>query len=235
MDAATSITLPDDRLARRNARVLAVAQALAGGNNTVIIATGGIAGAMLAPDKSLATLPISIYVLGLWFGALPVGKLARRYGRRTAYQIGTACGVLTGLICYYAVMHASFSLFCIGTFVSGLYAAAHLSYRFAAADTATEAFRPKAISWVMIGGIFSGVVGTQVVFWTKDMLPPFLFAATYLFQAGLAVLCGVILIFLKIPVPPREQALLAKFRRRAAGDCGRDRQSRYRSGRFRCA
>jgi predicted MFS family arabinose efflux permease len=206
MDATTTITLPDDRLARRNALVLAVAQALAGGNNTVIIATGGIVGAMLAPDKSLATLPISIYVLGLWFGTLPFGQLARRFGRRTTYQIGTACGVLTGIISYFAVMHASFVMFCVGTFVSGLYAAAHLSYRFAAADTASDAFRPKAISWVMIGGIVSGIVGPQLIIFTKDAMPPFLFAATYLAQAGLAVLCAFVLIFLKIPVPPRQQA-----------------------------
>ena len=163
-----------------------MAQSLAGGNNTVILATGGIVGAMLAPDKSLATLPISIYVLGLWFGALPIGWLARRYGRRTAYQIGTVCGVLTGLICYVAVTQGSFLIFCVGTFVSGLYAAAHLSYRFAAADTASDAFRPKAISWVMIGGIVSGIIGPQVVIFTKDVLPPFLFAATFLAQAGLA-------------------------------------------------
>jgi MFS family permease len=205
MDATTTITLPDDRLARRNALVLAVAQALAGGNNTVIIATGGIVGAMLAPDKSLATLPISIYVLGLWFGTLPFGKLARRFGRRTTYQIGTACGVLTGIISYFAVMQASFVMFCAGTFVSGLYAAAHLSYRFAAADTASEAFRPKAISWVMIGGIVSGIVGPQVIIFTKDSMPPFLFAATILAPAGLAVFCAFGFIFLKIPVPPPQQ------------------------------
>jgi predicted MFS family arabinose efflux permease len=207
MDATTptGLALPDDRLARRNAFVLAVAQALAGGNNTVIVATGGILGAMLAPDKSLATLPISIYVLGLWFGTLPIGWLARHYGRRTAYQIGTVCGVLTGLISYVAVTQGSFLIFCIGTFVSGLYASAHLSYRFAAADTASVAFRPKAISWVMIGGIVSGVVGPQVVIFTKDVLPPFLFAATFLAQAGLALLCAVVLVFLKIPVPPRQQ------------------------------
>ncbi|MGZ5866170.1 MAG: MFS transporter [Xanthobacteraceae bacterium] len=207
MDATVNpaVTIPDDRLARKNALVLAVAQALAGGNNTVIVATGGIVGSMLAPDKSLATLPISIYVLGLWFGALPIGWLARRCGRRTAYQIGTVFGVLTGLISFVAVTQGSFLLFCAGTFISGLYAAAHLSYRFAAADTASEQFRPKAISWVMIGGIVSGIIGPQVVIFTKDALPPILFAATYLAQAGLAALCGLILMLLKIPVPPRKQ------------------------------
>src|SRR5690606_31484092 len=91
--------LIDDALARRNAIVLAFTQAMAGANNAVLIATGSIVGAMLAPDKSLATLPVSAYVIGMWLGTLPVGALARRYGRRTAFQIGTVCGIATGFIC----------------------------------------------------------------------------------------------------------------------------------------
>ena len=54
-----------DRLAKRNALVLAIGQALAGANNTVIVVTGGILGSMMAPDKSLATLPISLMVCGM--------------------------------------------------------------------------------------------------------------------------------------------------------------------------
>lgn len=206
MDATAPAQLaqPDDRLARKNAKILAVCQALAGGNNTVVLATGGIVGAMLAPDKSLATLPISIYVLGLWFGALPFGWLARRLGRRSAFQIGTVAGVATGLVAYQAVIVGSFWVFCFATFLSGLYAAAHLAYRFAAADTASDAFRPKAISWVMIGGIVSGIVGPQVVIFTKDLLPPYLFAATFLAQAALAAVSAGVLMLLKIPVPPRK-------------------------------
>ena len=95
-----------DRLARRNAVVLAVAQALSGGNNVLMIATGSIVGAMLAPDRGLATLPISIYVLGMWMGTLPIGALARRFGRRAAFEIGTVFGVLTGVVCCLAVLNA---------------------------------------------------------------------------------------------------------------------------------
>lgn len=195
-----------DRLARRNAVVLAVTQALGGANNAVMLATGGIVGAMLAHDRALATLPISVYVVGLWFGTLPVGALARRFGRRAAFQTGTFCGVLTGLICCLAVLKGSFLLFNVGTFFSGLYAAACQAYRFAAADTASEDFRPKAISYVLIGGIFAGVVGPQLVIFTKDLWPPYLFAASYIAQAGVAVIAAAVLLLLNIPKPPRVHA-----------------------------
>jgi predicted MFS family arabinose efflux permease len=191
----------DDRLARRNAVVLAVALALAGANNTVIIATGGILGAMLAPDRGLATVPISIYVLGLWIGTLPVGFLAKRFGRRTAFQVGTLCGVICGLICYAAVLQNSFLLLNLGNFFGGLYAAAHQAYRFAAADTASDAFKPKAISWVLLGGVVAGIFGPQLVIFTKDLWQPYLFAATFLAQSVVALVSAGVLMLVDIPKP----------------------------------
>ena len=191
-----------DRLARRNAAILAVAQALAGGNNTVIVATTAIVGTTLAPDKGLATLPISVFVLSMWLGTVPMGMMARRFGRRAALQVGTASGVLTGLVCCAAVIAGSFELFCLGAVFSGFYASGHQSYRFAAADTASEAFRPKAISWVLGGGVLAGVVGAQLVIATQDLWPPYLFAASYLGQAALALLAGCVLVLVDIPRPP---------------------------------
>jgi predicted MFS family arabinose efflux permease len=195
-----------DRLARRNALVLAITQALAGGNNNVLIATGAIVGTMLAPNKGLATLPISIFVLGMWAGTLPLGALARRLGRRNALQIGSACGVVAGLICCVAVLQGSFLLFNLGAVFSGFYATAHQSYRFAAADTASEAFRAKAISWVLLGGVLGGVVGAQLVIGTQDLWLPYLFAATYLGQSLLALISGGVLMLLNIPKPPSRSA-----------------------------
>src|ERR1043165_9465998 len=88
----------DDRLAKRNALVLSVAQALAGGNNTVIAATAGIIGTMLASDPGLATLPVSIMVCGICFGTTPQGYLARNFGRRFALQFGSVVGTVAGLV-----------------------------------------------------------------------------------------------------------------------------------------
>ena len=189
----------NDALARRNALVLAVAQALAGGNNTVIVSTTSIVGAMLAPDKGLATLPITAMVFGMWMGTLPVGALARRFGRRFALQTGSVFGILSGFVSYTAVLQGSFWLMVAGTFCGGLYAAAHQSYRFAAADTASETFRSKAISFVLAGGVFAAVLGPQLVIWTKDLLPPYMFAASFLGQSVCALLAAIVLQFVRLP------------------------------------
>jgi predicted MFS family arabinose efflux permease len=191
--------VPDDNLARRNAIVLAVAQALAGGNSAVIVSTASIVGAVLAPDKGLATLPVTAMVIGMWLGTLPVGALARRFGRRFALQAGSAFGILSGLISYSAVMSGQFWLLLVGTFCGGLYAAAHQSYRFAAADTASEAYRPKVVSWVLAGGVFAAVIGPQLVIFTKDLLSPHLFAASYLGQSACALAAAAVLQFIRVP------------------------------------
>jgi MFS family permease len=189
-----------DRLAKRNALVLAMGQALAGANNTVIVATGSILGAMMAPDKSLATLPISVMVVGIWAGTLPLGFLAKRFGRRTAYASGAVAGTIAGLIGYTAILQANFWIYLLATFFGGLYAASHMSYRFGAADTASAEFKPKAVSWVMAGGLFAAILGPQLVIFTKDLMPPYLFAWSYIGQASFALIAGVImLMFFRAP------------------------------------
>src|SRR4051812_18336261 len=158
----------DDGLAKRNALVLATGQALAGANNTVIVATGSILRSMLAPDKSLATLPISVMVVGIWAGTLPLGFLAKRYGRRTAYVSGSVCGAVAGLIGYAAILQANFWLYLVAAFFGGLYAASHMSYRFGAADTPSAGFKPKAVSWVMGGGVFFAGFWAPVLFFSQE-------------------------------------------------------------------
>jgi MFS family permease len=199
--AERAIEVTDDRLAARNALVLAVAQALAGGNLTVIVATGGIVGSILAPDPLLATLPISVMVVGMWLGTLPVGMLAKAFGRRFALQTGSVLGVASGVIACLAMLRGSFLLLLLGALCGGLYAAAHQSYRFAATDTASPRFRAKAVSWVLAGGVFGAVLGPQLVILTKDVWPPYLFAATYLAQAVCALLAGAVLTLVKLPRP----------------------------------
>ena len=201
MTAIAPTHLIDDRAALRNALRLAFAVALAGANATVIFATGAIVGSMLAPNPAYATLSISVFVVGMAAGTLPIGWIARRYGRRAAFMTGAGAGVLTGLLACYAVVTGSFALFCLSTFFGGLYQAAAQSYRFAAADSASDAFRPKAIAWVMAGGVFAGVLGPQLVTYTMDLWQPYLFAVSYLAQAAVALIAMVVLWQVEAPPP----------------------------------
>lgn len=190
---------------RGNIIRLTTAQALAGANAVVVYATGSIIGNELAPDKTLATLPISIFVVGMAACILPMGAIARHHGRRAAFLAGTACGILTGLLAALAVVIASFWLFCLATFFGGAYAAVVLSFRFAAADGVDPEKKARALSFVMGGGVLAGVVGPQLVTHTMHLYPTHLFAATFIAQAVAAALSALVLMGIKVPKPTTEQ------------------------------
>src|SRR6201992_1464163 len=201
IDITVAATSGDDARVRANVVRLAAAQALTGANSAVIFATGSIVCAPLAPSVSLATVPISMCVAGLAAGTLPTGMISRAYGRRVAFIAGTACGTFTGLLGALAILRGSFVLFCCATFLGGLYGAVSQSYRFAAADGASAAFRPKAVSWVMAGGVFAGVLGPQLVQWTMDIWLPYLFAFSFVMQALVALVAMAVLSGVDAPKP----------------------------------
>ena len=174
-------------MARRNAVTLAVATGLAGANASVVFAAGALVGNWLSGDIGLATLPTTLLVLGTALSTYPIAYTARHFGRRRAFLIGNIAGLVAGLTGAAAIYVGSFWLFCAGTFCAGLYHAVVSSYRYAAADTATPAYRPKAISWVLTGGIASAIIGPQLVIWTQGANIQFL---TDRLGLGLAVILG---------------------------------------------
>ncbi|HVZ13188.1 MAG TPA: MFS transporter [Bauldia sp.] len=202
ISADPSIAATRERsLQRGNVARLAVAQALAGANSAVVYATGAIVGNILAPNKAFATLPISVFVVGMAVSTLPAGAIARRYGRRAAFMAGTACGVVIGLLASLAVVVGSFWLYCAALFFGGAYAAVVLSFRFAAADCVPRERQPRALSAVMAGGVFAGVLGPQLVTHTMNLWQPYLFAVTYVAQAALAALSALVLAGVRLPRP----------------------------------
>lgn len=190
----------NDTVARHNARVLAMAAAFGSANPSIVIALGGLVGQTLAEDKALATLPVSLTNLGLALGTIPAAMLMRRFGRRAGYLVGATIGLIAGCIAASGIAAGAFAIFCLGTFVSGFYGSFVQSYRFAATDSASEAFKARAISWVMIGGLAAGVIGPQTVIWTRDAISAVPFAGGFLGQAALALISIPILAFLR-PAP----------------------------------
>jgi MFS family permease len=176
-----------------------VAQALAGANSTVIYATGSVIGEAMAPDPVLATLPISVLVVGMASSTLPAGMIAERFGRRTVFLLGNMFGVLAGLLGAFAIDRNNFTLFCVATFFGGVYAAVVLTFRFAAAECVIEPLRPRALATVLAGGVAAGVVGGQLVNVTMNLVTSHIFVGTYIASAVAALLSAAVLSGIKLP------------------------------------
>ncbi|QYX56583.1 MFS transporter [Roseovarius sp. SCSIO 43702] len=198
----TDVTYPDDDArARRNVIVLVLAQAILGAQMAMVFVVGGLAGQSLASNVCFATLPISLIVIGSMLSANPLSWFMQRAGRRAGFMLGALAGAVGAAISAYGLYLASFPLFLLGSLVTGIYMSAQGFYRFAATDTASEAFRPKAISYVLAGGLASAIIGPQLVKVTSQaMVIPFL--GTYFAVIVINLLGSLLFLFLDIPKPP---------------------------------
>ena len=185
--------------------LLAVCQGLFFTNNVVFIAINGLVGLSLAPLGWMATLPVMGYVVG---GALSTPLVARTqsaFGRQASFQIGLAVALGSALLCYWAAMAGNFWLLVAATVIAGYYSANGQLYRFAAAELAAPAFREKAVSLVLAGGLVGAVLGPNLAARTRNVLDvPF--AGAYLSLAVVALLSMAIMTLMRFPPLPPKQA-----------------------------
>jgi len=189
----------DDTRVRRNVLILAISQGLFSSTTVILFATAGLVGVMLAPSKGWATLPITAFVIGMMAATLPASYLMHRIGRRAGFLIGAFAGLLGALLAIYAIYVGNFVLFCLAAALQGTFQASSCFIRFSVSDISTLAFRPKAISWVLTGGVVAAIFGTLIVIRTTDLLAPFTFAGCYAASAILAVATMVAFLWLDIP------------------------------------
>ena len=192
-------------LAKRNVVVLATCQALLFTNNSTLIALNGLVGYQLSPVKSLATLPVTGWVIGAALTTFFASLLMKRVGRRAGFMFGTSVGIVGASICATAIYLGHFWLFCFGTMVFGVYNAFGQYYRFAAADTGSIEFRSRAISYVVAGGLVGGILGPTTSRFTKDLLPT-AYLGAYLTLILILIVVMVVLTQLRIPAPGDREA-----------------------------
>ena len=186
----------------KNLWLLATAQGLFLTNNVVFIAINGLVGLALAPLGWMATLPVMGYVVG---GALSTPLVARTqsaFGRQVSFQIGLLVALVSALLCAWAVMEKNFWLLVAATVIAGYYSANGQLYRFAAAELSTPAFRDKAVSLVLAGGLVGAVLGPNLAVRTRDWLDvPF--AGAYVALAVVALLSMLVMAFMRFPPAPK--------------------------------
>jgi len=189
-------------IAKRNVTILVMAQALLGAQMPIFFTLSGLAGLSLAPNVCFATLPITMIILGNVVAATPLSSFMQKYGRRIGFITGAAFGCLGAIISAYSIFIQSFNLLLLGSLLTGVYASAQAFYRFAAADASPKHFQPKAISYVLAGGLAAAIIGPQLIKLTMDsFVIPFLGA--YLAAIAINLVGSSIFLFLDMPPPAK--------------------------------
>lgn len=185
----------------RTVFILAIAQALANSCMSIFGTISALTGKMLAADPHLATLPLGLQFILTMAATIPASQLMRHLGRRNAFFIGAAIGILGGGTGMAATYLGSFALFCVGNAIMGASNAFLLHFRFAAAEAADDAFRPKAISLVLAGGVVAAIIGPSLASIGTDLFAPYTFMGSYLFVALLCLAMYPVLWPIHAPPP----------------------------------
>jgi len=204
MNAMTAAV--DERLMKRDVLLLFFCQALMNASIVGQVAMGALVGYSLAEDKSLATLPMGLQMLATMCASIPAGIVFARLGRRAGFSLGALASIIGCLVFAAGIWQGDFWLYVAGAVPAGIGFGISQHYRFAAAEVATPAYRPRAISLVMTGGIMAAVFGPELVKQSKDLVAPFMFLGTYLIFAVLPVVCLFLLTLVRLPPAPPRQA-----------------------------
>lgn len=186
---------------KRNLAVLIYAQAVLGGQMPINIILGGLAGSYLADNRALATLPMSIIVLVSMFSAPLASLFMGRYGRRAGFLVGAFAGGAGGALAVWALSAGRFGILLLASVGTGIYLSFQGFFRFAAAETTTAERQPKAIAWVLAGGLVNALVGPEIVRVFGDALAPTPYAGAYAAIVGISLLGAAGIWFLRIPKP----------------------------------
>ncbi len=196
--------------ALRNVSLLSVCQALSQTQMVLIFSVSAIIGASLAPTVNvlgipfgLATLPITLQFVFMMFSTLPAALLMKRIGRANGFIIFILIGSTGAAIALFGLIEQNFFLFCVGSALFGTSAGSNQQFRFAAVDTADDAFKAKAVSLVLAGGVFAGVAGPSLSTWSFDMLAPVIYGGVFAVIIAMQLVMIVLLLFTDIP-PPSE-------------------------------
>lgn len=197
--------------ATRNVSLLSVCQALAQTQMVLIFSVSTFIGAALAPvvdifgaPISLATFPISLQFLFMMFATVPAAQVMKRIGRAKGFIVFILIGTCGAALALYALFEQNFLLFCAGSALFGIAAGSNQQFRFAAVDTADDAFKAKAVSLVLAGGVFAGIAGPTLSTWAFDLLAPIIYGGV--FAVIIAMQAIMVVLLLLTDIPPASEA-----------------------------
>lgn len=191
----------------RNVPILSLSRALGMAGASVVVLLGGIIGSELAPSPSLATLPISIMIVGAALFAMPAAMLMKKIGRRWGFMAGALLAGLAALLAAYGVAQSDFGLFCVATLFIGANGAFAQQYRFAATESVEPRHAARAVSFVLLGSILAGFIGPELAKRTKDWLGTAAYVGPFVSLALVYAVVTALLFFFKDVTPHEEEVI----------------------------
>ena len=179
----------------KNLIILTLSQIFSFTAAPVTVFLSGIIGSQISPVKSLATLPMSISVVGIAIGAIIATKVMSLIGRKYGFISASIGNLLFSILAAYSIMYQNFILFCFANFFIGIGMAFTHQYRFAAAESVEQSMAPKAISIILFGGIISAFLGPSLANYSKDLISENLYVGSYLALALLTFIPAILFLF----------------------------------------
>ena len=179
----------------KNLFVLLISQVFSFTAAPVTVFLSGIIGSQISPIKSLATLPMSISIIGIAIGSIIASKLMSLIGRKNGFIIASIGNSIFSILAAYSIFIQNFFLFCFANLLIGIGMAFTHQYRFAAAESVDKSIAPKAISILLFGGIISAFLGPSLANYTKDLISENLYVGSYLSLAFLTFIPSILFLF----------------------------------------
>ena len=185
---------------KRNITLLALSQAILITGTSLLLSSCALVGMSLSSIKTLATLPLALLFLAQMATTIPASFYMQRVGRRLGFLTSSVFGMAGAAVATVGVLTSAFSLFCLGTILIGVFNGFGQYYRFAAAETASEEYRSRAISYVLAGGLIAAFAGPNLAKWSRHVLPEE-FAGSYAILIGIYLIAMGIAFFMRLPKP----------------------------------
>ena len=180
----------------RNVWILTVCLALFMSLSVFMVFMAGIIGSTLAPVKSLSTLPVATIVVGTAVSVIPAIRLMSIFGRKKVFLSSCVYTILLIGLCIFSIVNKSFYLFCFASFCLGGTVGVMQQFRFAAIESVELELRPKATAVVLLGGIVSAFLGTEIATLGKDYFDTD-FVGSFIILSLLFIIAFILMCFFK--------------------------------------
>ncbi|WP_394172132.1 MFS transporter [Thalassotalea litorea] len=177
----------------RNIWVLVVSQPLLLCISPTMTFISGLLATRIAPQPTLATLPLTMMIVGLALSTLLAARLSAKFGRKKATNIGYLIALFGAFLAMYAAKYENFNVLISASLCFGSSLAFSQQLRFAALESVSENDGPRVISALMLSGIAAAMIGPEVALMSKDWLPS---QGTYV--GSFVALAGLIMVSMAI-------------------------------------